>query len=91
MSTRGVPGRIEPVCGCLIHTIEQVPEGTEALDLTMGQAIADLTGHELATVIDEASDRGFSLQSALEGVDRLDTRKGELDDRGTTCGEPRIC
>ena len=39
---------------------------SEALGLTMGQAIAGLIGHELATVVDEAPDRVFDLQSELE-------------------------
>jgi uncharacterized protein YecA (UPF0149 family) len=54
----------------------------EALGLTMGQAIADLIGHELATVVDEAPERVFDLQSALEDwAERFDDRERELDDR----------
>lgn len=54
----------------------------EALDLTMGQAVAVLVGHELATVVDEAPDRVFDLQSAMEDrADRLDDRERELDER----------
>lgn len=54
----------------------------EALELTMGQAIADLIGHELATVVGETPDRVFDLQSALEDrADRLDVRERELDER----------
>ena len=54
----------------------------EALGLTMGQAIAVLVGHELATVVGEALDRVFDLQSALEQrASRLDARERELDER----------
>lgn len=54
----------------------------EALDLTMGQAIAVLVDRELATVVGEAPDRVFDLQSALEQrASRLDVRELELDDR----------
>ena len=54
----------------------------EALGLTMGQAIAVLIGHELVTVVDEAPDRLFDLQSALEDrAGRLDVREREIDDR----------
>lgn len=54
----------------------------EALGLTMGQAIAVLVGHELATVVGEEPDRVFELQSSLEDrADRLDVRERELDDR----------
>jgi len=57
---------------------------SEALGLTMGQAIAGLIGHELATVVDEAPDRVFDLQSELEDrADRLDVRELELAERQT--------
>ena len=56
----------------------------EALDLTMGQAVAVLVGHELATVVDEAFDRVFDLRSAMEDrAERLDVRERELDERET--------
>lgn len=55
---------------------------SEVLGLTMGQAIAGLVGHELATVVDEAPERVFDLQSALEErAGRLDVRERELDER----------
>lgn len=55
---------------------------SEALGLTMGQAIAVLIGHELATVVHDAPDRVFDLQSALEEwARRLDVRERELDER----------
>jgi uncharacterized protein YecA (UPF0149 family) len=54
----------------------------EALGFTMGQAIAVLMDHELATVVDEAPDRVFDLQTALEErADRLDVRERGLDER----------
>lgn len=54
----------------------------EALDVTMGQAIAVLMDHELATVVGEAPDRVFDLQTALgERADRLDVRERGLDER----------
>ena len=57
---------------------------SEALGLTMGQAIAVLVGHELATVVGEVPDRVFDLQSSLEDrADRLDVRERELDERET--------
>jgi preprotein translocase subunit SecA len=52
------------------------------LDLTMGQAIADLIGHELATIVGETPTRVFNLQSAVEDrAGRLDARERELDER----------
>lgn len=54
----------------------------EALGLTMGQAIAALIGHELATVVDEAPESVFDLESALEDrAERLDVRERELKER----------
>ena len=55
---------------------------SEALGLTMGQAIAGLIDHELATVVGETRDGVFDLQSSLdEWTIRLDVRERELDDR----------
>ncbi len=54
----------------------------EALGLTMGQVIAVLIDHELTTVVDEAPNRVFDLQSELEELaGRLDVRERELDER----------
>lgn len=54
----------------------------DALEMTMGQAVAELITHELATVVDEAPEGVFDLQSALqERVDRLDARQRQLDER----------
>jgi hypothetical protein len=54
----------------------------EALGVTMGQAVAALISHELVTVINEAPEAVFGLQSASQDrADRLDARQRELDDR----------
>jgi hypothetical protein len=54
----------------------------DVLDITMGQAVADLISYELATVIDGAPESAFDLQRASEEwVDRLDARERELEDR----------
>ena len=54
----------------------------EVLGLTMGQAIAVLIGHELASVVGETPNRVFDLQWALEErASRLDDRERELDER----------
>lgn len=54
----------------------------DALGLTMGQAVAGLLNHELATVVGEAPEGVFDLQQASQDrANRLDTRELELDDR----------
>jgi uncharacterized protein YecA (UPF0149 family) len=54
----------------------------DVLGVTMGQAVACLISHELATVIDEASEAVFDLQRASqERADRLNGRERELEDR----------
>jgi hypothetical protein len=52
------------------------------LELTMGQAVAGLISHELATVVDESPENSFDLQQASqERADRLQAWQRELDDR----------
>jgi hypothetical protein len=55
----------------------------DALGVTMGQAVAGLITHELATIVDEGTgDRTFDLEAASkERADRLDVRECELEDR----------
>jgi uncharacterized protein YecA (UPF0149 family) len=54
----------------------------DVLDMTMGQAVAGLISHELATVVDEAPESAFDLQRASEErADRLEAWERELDDR----------
>ena len=55
----------------------------DALGVTMGQAVAGLITHELATVIDGASDGPlFDLERvSQERTERLDARARELEDR----------
>ncbi|HEU4319262.1 MAG TPA: SEC-C domain-containing protein [Acidimicrobiia bacterium] len=75
----GVQAVIVPVSDAVWSTWRRY---CEALALTMGQAIAVLIGHELATVVGETPNRVFDLQSALEErARRLDVRERELDDR----------
>ncbi|MEX0796559.1 MAG: SEC-C domain-containing protein [Acidimicrobiia bacterium] len=54
----------------------------DALGLTMGQAVAALISHELATIVDEALEDVFDLQRASqERADRLNARERGLEDR----------
>jgi hypothetical protein len=55
----------------------------DALGVTMGQAVAVLIGHELATVVNEAHrDGSFDLQAASqERADRLDARERDVGQR----------
>lgn len=54
----------------------------DALGLTMGQAVAALIGHELATIVDEAREDVFGFQrTSQERVEQLDARERELDDK----------
>jgi len=54
----------------------------DVLDVTMGQAVAGLISHELATVVDESPENAFDLQRASqERADRLEAWERELDDR----------
>lgn len=55
----------------------------DALGVTMGQAVASLITHELATVVDDATgDRTFDLEAASkERTDRLDARERDLEER----------
>jgi uncharacterized protein YecA (UPF0149 family) len=54
----------------------------DVLDITMGQAVAGLISHELATVVDEAPESVFDIQRASqERADRLDARERQLDDK----------
>lgn len=54
----------------------------DVLDITMGQAVAGLISHELATVVDEAPENAFDLQRAShERADRLEAWERKLDDR----------
>lgn len=56
----------------------------QALDVTMGQAVAGLISHELATVVDEALKNAFDLQRAFQERElRLEARERELEDRAT--------
>jgi hypothetical protein len=57
----------------------------DAMDVTMGQAVASLISHELATVIGDASEcHVFDLQRASqERSDRQDARERELNDRAS--------
>jgi uncharacterized protein YecA (UPF0149 family) len=52
----------------------------DALEMTMGQAVAGLITHELATVVDEASEGVvFDLdQASQDRADRLNAREQEL-------------
>lgn len=52
--------------------------------VTMGQAVAGLISHELATVVAEGSENAFEPQRAFRGrEDQLEARERELDDRAT--------
>jgi hypothetical protein len=54
----------------------------DALGLTMGQAVAGLLSHELATVVDDVPKSVFDLQRASkERASRLDAHERELDYR----------
>lgn len=54
----------------------------DVLGVTMGQAVAGLISHELATVVDESPENAFDLQQASqERADRLEAWERELDDR----------
>lgn len=55
------------------------------MDVTMGQAVAGLISHELATVVGDASEgHVFDLQRASqERSDRQDARERELNDRAS--------
>jgi len=54
----------------------------DVLDVTMGQAVASLISHELATVVDEAPDGAFDFdRMSQERMDQLAVRERELDDR----------
>ncbi len=54
----------------------------DVLDVTMGQAVAGLISHELATVVDDSPENAFDLQRASqERADRLAAWQCELDDR----------
>jgi hypothetical protein len=54
----------------------------DVLNITMGQAVAGLISHELATVVDEAPESAFDLHwASQEWVDRLDARERELEDK----------
>jgi preprotein translocase subunit SecA len=55
----------------------------DALDLTMGQAVAGLIGHELGTVVgDVAEGRAFDVeQASRERKEQLDLRERDLSDR----------
>lgn len=55
----------------------------DALDLTMGQAIAGLIGHELSSVVGDVPENGlFDLERASqERMDQLVARERELDER----------
>lgn len=55
----------------------------DAMGTTMGQGVAGLITHELASVVDEASEWPvFDVeQAARERSARLDSRERELDDR----------
>jgi hypothetical protein len=55
----------------------------DALDLTMGQAIAGLIGHELGSVVGDAAENGlFVLKwASQERMDQLAARERELDDK----------
>ena len=57
----------------------------DAMDVTMGQAVAGLISHELATVVGDASEgHVFDLQRASqERSDRQDARERELNDRAS--------
>lgn len=56
----------------------------DALGLTMGQTIAALISHELATVVDGAPEDVFGFeQTSQERADRLDARERELNDRAS--------
>jgi uncharacterized protein YecA (UPF0149 family) len=56
----------------------------DALDITMGQAVASLISHELATVVGETSESAFDLQRASQKrATRLEAWERELDDRTT--------
>ncbi|HEY7468551.1 MAG TPA: SEC-C metal-binding domain-containing protein [Acidimicrobiia bacterium] len=55
----------------------------DALGVTMGQAVASLISHELATVIDEGTwGHAFDLQAASkQRAERLDARERDLEER----------
>jgi hypothetical protein len=55
----------------------------DALSVTMGEGVAVLISHELATVVGEGSDGAvFDLERAVQQrADQLDARAKELDDR----------
>lgn len=56
----------------------------DALDITMGQAVASLISHELATVVDETSENAFDFQRVSQKrTNRLEVWERELDDRTT--------
>ena len=56
----------------------------DVLDITMGQAVASLISHELATVVDETPENAFDLQrTSQKRANRLEAWERELDDRAT--------
>ena len=64
----------------------------DVLDVTMGQAVAGLISHELATVVDEAPESAFDLQRASQER-QIDSKPGSarLTTERRSCGESSIC
>jgi hypothetical protein len=64
----------------------------DVLGITMGQAVADLIGHELATVVDEAPEIVFDLSRASQ-EQAIDSTPGNASWRTEprSSEESRIC
>ena len=63
----------------------------DVLGLTMGQGVACLISHELATVVDEAPNSAFEVQRASqERVNRLDAHVSWTTEP-RSCKESRAC